>query len=80
MCVCCVGGGGRGGGTVSTGEAEAGLFWGGILRRRGLARDWVLTELLPHGPTPTDHVPRHRAVAATIAASRLSPWPLCRGE
>lgn len=57
-----------------------GSFGGAILRGQGLAGNWVLTELLPHGPTPTDHVSRHRVVAATIAASRLSPWPLWGGE
>ena len=69
-------------GTVSTGEAEAevetgadrGSFGGqsgGGAGAVGPAGNWVLTELLPHGPAPTGHVPHHRGVAATIAASPL---------
>lgn len=72
-------------GTVSTGQAEAKeetghmeALLGAILGGRGPAGNWVLTELLPHGPTPTDHVLHHHGVAATIAALPLSPSPLWR--
>lgn len=56
--------------------AHGGSVWGAILGGRGPAGNWVLTELLPHGPTPTDHVLHHHGVAATIAALPLSPLPL----
>lgn len=71
-------------GADSTGEAEADRERPGAGQGPsggeggGLAGNWVLTELLPHGPTPTGRVLRRRAAAATIAASRLSPSPLWR--
>lgn len=73
-------------GTISTAEAEAEVETGADLahlgpilgRAMGPAGNWVLTELLPHGPTPTDHVLDHRGVVATIAASHLSPALLWR--
>ena len=69
-------------GPVSRGEAGGGVERGGVGGGLGgglgggggavgPAGNWVLTELLPHGPAPTGHVPHHRGVAATIAASPL---------
>lgn len=61
---------GEAGAEVETG-ADRGSVGGQSGGGRGLAGNWVLTELLPHGPTPTGRVLHRRDVAATIAASPL---------
>lgn len=48
-----------------------GPVWVGVGKSQMPAGNWVLTELLPHGPTPTGRVLHHRVLAATIAASPL---------
>ena len=61
---------GEAGAEVDMGQIGA-LFGGRPGGGRGPAGNWVLTERLPHGPTPTGRVLHPRGVAATIAASHL---------